>query len=134
MIYRLDNVEQSHRLFNNLWRKVKEALEAGKVLRLEVKAESKTRDQEEMYHTLIGKIAKEAQHQGARWDAESWKRFLIDQWAHDTGKKVGRVAPSLDGERIVQLGLQSRKFTKEEGSEFIEFLFAWAAQNGIDLI
>lgn len=134
MIYRLDNVEQSHRLFNNLWRKVKEALEAGKVLRLEVKAESKTRDQEEMYHTLIGKIAKEAQHQGARWDAESWKRFLIDQWAHDTGKKAGRVAPSLDGERVVQLGLQSRKFSKEEGSEFIEFLFAWAAQNGIDLI
>jgi hypothetical protein len=134
MIYRLDNVEQSHRLFNNLWRKVKEALEAGKVLRLEVKAESKTRDQEEMYHTLIGKIAKEAQHQGARWDAESWKRFLIDQWAHDTGKKAGRVAPSLDGERVVQLGLQSRKFTKEEGSEFIEFLFAWATQNGIDLV
>lgn len=134
MIYRLDNVEQSHRLFNNLWRKVKEALETGKVLRLEVKAESKTRDQEEMYHTLIGKIAKEAQHQGARWDAESWKRFLIDQWAHDTGKKAGRVAPSLDGERVVQLGLQSRKFSKEEGSEFIEFLFAWAAQNGIDLI
>lgn len=134
MIYKLDNVEQSHRLFNNLWRKVKEALEAGKVLRLEVKAESKTRDQEEMYHTLIGKIAKEAQHQGARWDAESWKRFLIDQWAHDTGKKAGRVAPSLDGERVVQLGLQSRKFSKEEGSEFIEFLFAWAAQNGIDLI
>ena len=134
MIYRLDNVEQSHRLFNNLWRKVKEALEAGKVLRLEVKAESKTRDQEEMYHTLIGKIAKEAQHQGARWDAESWKRFLIDQWAHDTGKKAGRVAPSLDGERVVQLGLQSRKFSKEEGSEFIEFLFAWAAQNGIDLV
>ena len=134
MIYRLNNVEQSHRLFNNLWRKVKEALEAGKVLRLEVKAESKTRDQEEMYHTLIGKIAKEAQHQGARWDAESWKRFLIDQWAHDTGKKAGRVAPSLDGERVVQLGLQSRKFTKEEGSEFIEFLFAWATQNGIDLV
>jgi hypothetical protein len=134
MIYRLDNVEQSHRLFNNLWRKVKDALEAGKVLRLEVKAESKTRDQEEMYHTLIGKIAKEAQHQGARWDAESWKRFLIDQWAHDTGKKAGRVAPSLDGERVVQLGLQSRKFSKEEGSEFIEFLFAWAAQNGIDLV
>ena len=134
MIYRLDNVEQSHRLFNNLWRKVKEALKAGKVLRLEVKAESKTRDQEEMYHTLIGKIAKEAQHQGAQWDAESWKRFLIDQWAHDTGKKAGRVAPSLDGERVVQLGLQSRKFTKEEGSEFIEFLFAWATQNGIDLV
>jgi hypothetical protein len=45
---------------------------------------------------------------------------------------VGKVAPSLDGERVVQLGLQSHKFTKEEGSEFIEWLLAWMADKGIE--
>jgi hypothetical protein len=45
----------------------------------------------------------------------------------------GRIVASLDGTGIVQLGLQSRKLTKEQGSEFIEFLFAWAAQNGVYL-
>jgi hypothetical protein len=86
-----------------------------------------------MYHALIGKIAKQAQHQGAQWDAESWKRFLVDQWANDTGRKPGRVAPSLDGQRVVQLGIQTRKFSKEDSAEFIEFLFAWANNSGIDL-
>jgi hypothetical protein len=134
MIYSLENSKDAHALILTLWSKIKVALDSGKRLSLEIKAESKSRDQEEMYHSLIGKIAKQAEHQGARWDVESWKRFLVDQWAHDSGMRLGRVVPSLDGERIVQLGIQTRKFTKEQGTEFIEFLFAWSAQNGIDLV
>lgn len=134
MIYKLENSKDAHALILTLWSKIKIALDSGKRLSLEIKEESKSRDQEEMYHSLIGKIAKQAEHQGARWDVESWKRFLVDQWAHDSGMRLGRVVPSLDGERIVQLGIQTRKFTKEQGTEFIEFLFAWSAQNGIDLV
>ena len=134
MIYSLENSKDAHALILSLWSKIKVALDSGKRLTFEIKAESKSRDQEEMYHSLIGKIAKQAEHQGARWDVESWKRFLVDQWAHDSGMRLGRVVPSLDGERIVQLGIQTRKFTKEQGTEFIEFLFAWSAQNGIDLV
>ena len=134
MIYSLENSKDAHALILSLWSKIKVALDSGKRLSLEIKAESKSRDQEEMYHSLIGKIAKQAEHQGARWDVESWKRCLVDQWAHDSCMRLGRVVPSLDGERIVQLGIQTRKFTKEQGTEFIEFLFAWSAQNGIDLV
>jgi hypothetical protein len=56
---------------------------------------------------------------------------LIDQWANDTDRKIGRLVQSLDGERIVQLGMQSRRFSKEDASEFIEWLEAWGATNGI---
>ena len=133
MQYKLENSKQAHVLVVDLWAKIKVALDAGRRLTIEVKPENKSRDQEEMYHSLIATIAKQAQHQGAKWDAESWKRFLVDQWAADTGRKAGRVAASLDGERVVQLGIQTRKFNKEEGAEFIEFLFAWAAGVGIDL-
>jgi hypothetical protein len=133
MIYKLETSKQAHIVIKDLWAKIKVALDSGKRLTLEVKSESKSRDQEEMYHALIGKIAKQAQHQGAQWDAESWKRFLVDQWASDTGRKPGRVAPSLDGQRVVQLGIQTRKFSKEDSAEFIEFLFAWANNSGIDL-
>jgi hypothetical protein len=133
MIYKLETSKQEHIVIKDLWAKIKVALDSGKRLTLEVKNESKSRDQEEMYHALIGKIAKQAQHQGAQWDAESWKRFLVDQWANDTGRKPGRVAASLDSQRVVQLGIQTRKFSKEDSAEFIEFLFAWANNNGIDL-
>lgn len=133
MIYRLENSKQAHTLILTLWEKIKIALDSGKCLTLEIKAESKTRDQEEMYHAMIGKIAKQAQHQGARWEAEDWKRLLLHEFAKQTNLPQGRIVASLDGTGIVQLGLQSRKLTKEQGSEFIEFLFAWAAQNGVDL-
>jgi len=133
MIYKLENPQQAHTLILTLWTKIKTALESGKCLTLEIKAESKTRDQEEMYHALIGKIAKQAQHQGARWDADDWKRLLLHEFAKQANLPQGRIVASLDGTGVVQLGLQSRKLTKEQGSEFIEFLFAWAAQNGVDL-
>jgi hypothetical protein len=40
---------------------------------------------------------------------------------------------SLDGERVVQLGWQSHKFSVEDASEFIEWLYAWSVQQGIEL-
>jgi hypothetical protein len=119
-------------VMKTLWPKMKEALQAGKQLRLEVKKATRSTDQNEMFHALIDKIAKQMKSVGSTWDANDWKRLLIDQWAHETGRKMGKVAPSLDGERVVQLGLQSHKFTKEEGSEFIEWLLAWMADKGIE--
>lgn len=133
MIFTLHTSEQATSVMKTLWPKVKAALDAGKTLQLEIKSQAKSRDQEEMYHALIGQIAKAMKSVGSTWSADDWKRLLIDQWAHETGRKLGKLAPSLDGERIVQLGMQSRKFTVEQGSEFIEWLLAWAIDKGVEL-
>jgi len=131
MIYELHDVKQAHTVFLTVWQAAKKSLEAGNRLILEVKKESKTREQEEKYHAIIGDIAKQAQHMGAKWDNESWKRFLTWQFAKETGIDEGKIVPSLDGTGIVQLGVQTRKFNKEQASEFIEWLLAWCATNGI---
>lgn len=115
----------------SVWPKVKEALQAGKHLTLEIKDASKSRVQEEKYHAMIGEIAKQASHMGAKWDAEDWKRLLLHDFAKQMNLPQSRIIPSLDGTGIVQLGFQTRKFTKEQASEFVEFLYAWGAQNGI---
>ena len=132
MIVTLHNSEQAHTVLKNLWPKIKETLQAGKQLRLEVKKANRSNEQNDMFHALIDKVTKEMKVAGSDWDAECWKRLLIDAWANDTGRKIGRVVPSLDGQRVVQLGVQSHKFTKEEGSEFIEWLLCWMAQKGIE--
>jgi hypothetical protein len=132
MIVNLHNPQQGYAVLKDLWPKIKETLQAGKQLRLEVKKCTRSTDQNQMFHALINKISSEMAKIGSKWTADDWKRLLIDQWAHETGRKVGKVAPSLDGERVVQLGLQSHKFTKEEGSEFIEWLLAWMADKGIE--
>ena len=114
-----------------VWPKVKEALATGKHLTLEIKDASKSREQEKLYHELIGQIAKQASHMGSKWDAESWKRLLVDQFCKDSGIKTGVVIPNLSGDGIVQLGMQTRKFTKEQASEFVEWLHAWGAEHGV---
>lgn len=132
MKYDLDSQEQASALMNGLWPKVKEALASGKKLTLEIKAQSKSREQEEKYHAIIGDIVKQAQHMGAKWEAEDWKRLLVDQFMRQN-LEVTKVIPNLDNNGIVQLGFQTRNFTKEQASEFVEFLLAWCADNGIEL-
>ena len=131
MKYLLTDKQQAVSLLRNLWPKVTEALDAGKELVLEIKAANKSRDQEEKYHAMIGEIAQQAQHLGSKWDAESWKRLLVDQFCKDIGLKTGVVIPNLSGDGIVQLGYQTRKFTKEQASQFVEWLYAWSAENGV---
>jgi hypothetical protein len=95
----------------------------------------KSLQQERLYHSIINQIAKQAMLHGSRWNSESFKRFLIDQWAHENGEmeNVSKIMPSIDGERIVQLGLQSRRFTKAQAISFTEWLIYWATSNGVVL-
>ena len=133
MIIQLTSTEQAKTSIRLNWDKITKALDAGKHLTMEIKLVSKTREQEEKYHAMIGDIAKQAQHMGAKWSAEDWKRLLVDQYLREVENIQGKVVPNLDGSGIVQLGFQTRKFTKEMANEFIEWLYAWAAENGIEL-
>jgi hypothetical protein len=133
MKYDLDSYEQARALMSNLWPEVREALIYGKKLTLEIKQQSKSREQERLYHDLIGQIAKQAQHLGAKWSAEDWKRLLVDEFCKEKFITNGRVIPNLAGDGIVQLGFQTRNFSKEQASEFVEFLMAWASEHGVEL-
>lgn len=105
--------------------------------RVKLTEPAKTRDQEERYHAMIGDIAKQWEFMGRKWDQESMKRLLIDLFASEMRaagtplKSDGSVVPSIDGQRVVQLGAQSRRFSKQEGSAFIDFLNAFAAEREI---
>ena len=132
MKYDLDNESQALALMRSLWPKIKDALNAGRQLTLEINPASKSRPQEKKYHAIIAEIAKQAQHMGAKWDAETWKRLLVDKYCRETGLN-SQIMANLDNDGLVQLGFQTRKFTKEQASEFVEFLLAWCADNGIEL-
>lgn len=133
MKYKLYEEKQAHATMLAVWNIIKESIYGGKKVILEVTEEQRSDPQNKKFHAIIGQIAKQAQHAGAKWDVESWKRFLLEQWARDSGVMGGGVVASLDGERVVQLGIQSRKLTKAQGAEFIEWLLMWSATNGIDI-
>lgn len=133
MILNLTSTQQAKTSIRLHWDKITKALDSGKHLTMEIKLVSKTREQEEKYHAMIGDIAKQAHHMGAKWSAEDWKRLLVDQYMREIGMYNGKVIPNLDSSGIVQLGMQTRNFTKEQASEFVEWLYSWAAENGVVL-
>lgn len=101
----------------------------------------KSRDQEAKYHAMFGDIAKQCRFMAQTWDAEDWKRLLVDAFHRATKddpdyrdewvKVMPRMVPSLDGSGVVALGAQTRRFTKKLASAFIEFLHAWGAHEGV---
>ena len=133
MIIHLSSTEQAKTSIRHNWEKITTALDSGKHLTMEIKLASKSREQEEKYHAMIGDIAKQAKHLGAKWSSEDWKRLLVDQFLREEANIQGKIIPNLDGTGIVQLGFQTRKFTKEQASEFVEWLYAWSGNNGIHL-
>lgn len=133
MKYKLYEVNQAHSAMLVVWPKIKEIIQSGKKVILEVTEESRSNPQNKKFHAIIGQIASQAEHAGSKWTVEDWKRFLIDQWCTDRELSGGEVVRSLDGQRVVQLGKQSRKFSKAEGADFIEWLLMWSATNGIDI-
>jgi len=133
VIIHLTSTEQAKTSIRHNWDKITKALDSGNNLVMEIKLSSKTREQEEKYHAMINDIAKQAQHLGAKWSADDWKRLLVDQFLREEANIQGKIIPNLDGTGIVQLGFQTRKFTKEQASEFVEWLYAWSGNNGINL-
>lgn len=98
---------------------------------------SKTREQEKKYHAQIGDIARQLKFMGQKENEETWKRLLIHAYAEikeaegDPLPGYGRIVPSLSGRGVVQLGAQSRRFSIKHGSEFIEYLYAFGAENNV---
>jgi hypothetical protein len=102
-----------------------------------IDAPKKSRDQEEKYHAMIGDIARQCKFMGESWDADDWKRLLVDAFSkvmRDAGTPLhhdGRVVPSLDRERVVQLGVQTREFYKAEASQFVEYLYSYGSESNV---
>lgn len=91
---------------------------------------SRTLEQNAKFHAMIGDIARQCTFLGKRWALEDWKRLLVDAFEHATGEP-SKVVPSLDGQRIVSLGTQTREFGKRKAAEFVESLYAYGAENNV---
>lgn len=102
-----------------------------------ISQQGKSRDQEEKYHSMFGDISKVALFMGKKQHRDDWKRLLVDAFSkvmRDAGTPLhhdGRVMPSLDFERVVQLGIQTKDFYVAEASQFIEYLYSFGAENGV---
>ena len=118
----------------NAARYMQEAPEGHRV----VVSEPKRKDlQNDKFHAMLSDISKVCLFMGVKQHADDWKRLLVDSFAkvmREAGTPLhhdGRVIPSLDYQRVVQLGIQTKDFYVKEAAEFIEYLYAYGAENNI---
>ena len=134
------NPVEAHKvLAGAVWREVKALTMAGNGIAIRICDQSKSRDAEEKYHAMIGDLSEQVEVGGKLRDTETMKRLLVDQFKAETltdfaddWAKFGTLdmVPSLDGQRVVVLGTQTRNFSRKLASAFIEWLYAWGADSG----
>ena len=132
VVLRVDNARER---MAAAWRMACELLELGKPVRVEVGEARNVRslDQNAMFHAICGDIAKQRTWAGKKLDGEGWKRLLVDAWARAEGKSQGQVVPSLDGNSVVNLCIQTRRLPVGDMADLITFAQAWAVENDVRL-
>lgn len=130
---------QAHKAFMHLYNTAKPYLMAGHRMVAKLEPETRRENHNRHFHSLIGQIAQ--QIGGDLADAEDAKRILIsafridtrndpdlmDEWAKFGDVRMGR---GLRGE-VVLMGMQSRDFTIKLARAFIEWLYAFGAEQGV---
>jgi hypothetical protein len=107
---------------------------AGQKLEIKVSDPTRSGEQSAKFHAICGEIAAKREWAGRRLDTEGWKRLLVDAWARVEQRSPGQVVPSLDGQSVVTLGIQTRSMPKSDMRDLIEFAQAWAAENDVELM
>lgn len=126
----LYNAQQAHQTLQSLWTWAKPRLMAGHRLSLTVGEEKRNTEQNAKLHATIAEIAKQKEWAGQRWDKEVWKRLLTAAWMRARGERV-TVVPSLDGQGVDVVFRRTSSLSKGECSELLDFVMAWAAENGV---
>lgn len=89
----------------------------------------RTLDQNAKLWPVLDEIVKaRPQHFGYDMDRETYKALFLQA----LGAEI-RFVPSLDGRGMVPIGNSSSKLTKEQFSNLIDLIQAWAAQNDVPL-
>src|SRR5262249_50278273 len=123
--------EQALGFLNRIWSQVKpHLLMDGVPLAVSVREETRTSEQNAMFHDLCDDIAKHGfVWAGQRRNAAQVKVLLVSGHAHAT-KEGAEVVPGLEGD-FINLRESTALMSKRRGSSLIEYTLALMAMQGI---
>ena len=94
--------------------------------RIEFKASKRTLPQNDLLWALLTEIAQQVEHNGRKYEPSQWKAIFL----HAFGREV-TFLPSLDGKTFLPIELSSSDLSKDEMTDFIEFIMKEAAERGV---
>lgn len=95
--------------------------------RIEFKKPKRSIPQNDKLWACLTEIAHQVDWYGQKLTTEDWKDVFT------ASLRKSRVVPGLDGESFVVLGLHTSSLSKEEFSDLLELIHAFAAERGVKL-
>jgi hypothetical protein len=92
---------------------------------VEFKSARRSVDQNALLWARLGEISRGVVWYGQKLSAEDWKDVLT------ASLRKARVVPGLDAGSFVPLGMRTSDMTKEEMTELLDLIDAFAAEQGI---
>jgi len=93
--------------------------------RIEFKATRRSLDQNSRMWACLTQIAQEVEWYGQKLTADDWKDVFT------AALRKARVVPGLDAGTFVPLGMRSSDLSKQEFSDLLELINAFAAERGV---
>lgn len=130
VILRVDNARDR---MAHAWNIACKLLQFGKSVRVTIEEllPKRSVEQNALFHAICGDIAKQRMWAGKYRDTEAWKRLLVDAWARHEQKVQAEIVPSLDGQSVVNLGIQTRKMRVGDMADLITFAQAYCAEHDV---
>jgi hypothetical protein len=101
---------------------------------VQIRPRRRSLDQNAALHGYCAQIAKaRPEWAGMPMAAEDWKALLVEGHAKATGQGGARLVMSLEGNGLIQLRESTATMSRARASSLIEYVQAWAAQQGITL-
>lgn len=94
-------------------------------MRVEIKHGRRSPEQSNLMWARLNDIAAQVTWHGQKLEQADWKDMFT------AGLRRARVVPNIDGDGFVQLGLHTSDLTKEEMSNLLDLMDAFAANHGV---
>lgn len=124
MIIQLHNPQQGYAAYREAWPKIKDQLQAGKKINIEIKPATRSLEQNSRLWAMLSEISEQVDWYGRKLTEEEWKSVFT------AALKKQEVVPGLDGGFVV-LGQSTRKMTKAEMCDLQTLMEAFGAEKGV---
>lgn len=94
--------------------------------RVEFKASKRTTPQNDMLWALLTEVSEQFIHAGKKYEPPQWKAIFL----HAFGREISFL-PSLDEKTFLPIEMSSSDLSKEEMTNFIEFILKEGAERGV---
>lgn len=124
-VYRCYEPAQAHKVLTSVvWPEVKAQTMAGRRMVVEVRAETRSLEQNARLWAMLTDISKQVEWYGHRLTPEEFKHVFTAALSRQ------KVVPGIDGGFVV-LGKSTSSMTKSEMSELMELVSAFASERGV---